>query len=79
MDVDNERDFEAIAARYDEWRAEQSRLVEARYGQAPLPEPLPRLDLRVWDAGAAIAAPEQRESVPGQPPLREKPRSEPGP
>ncbi len=45
VDVDNERDFDVMQERWDDWHARQEEAVRARYGPPALPEP--RADLTV--------------------------------
>ncbi len=55
VDIDNERDYDVMKRRYDEWRSGQLAAVAARYGPPALPAALPTLDVRLW------MEPEERE------------------
>ena len=52
VDVDNERDFDVMKERYDDWHALQLEAVVARYGRAELPERVPEATIRRWPDGA---------------------------
>lgn len=47
VDIDNEPDFDAAAARFETWRSDQEKRAEALYGPLPLPE-------RAGTAGATV-------------------------
>lgn len=46
LDVDNERDFEVIQERYDDWHARQQAVVTALYGKPLLPERTTDIEIR---------------------------------
>ncbi|MCP5059670.1 MAG: NTP transferase domain-containing protein [bacterium] len=51
VDVDNERDFDVMQERWDDWHARQQKTVEALYGTALLPERATEFEVRRWQGG----------------------------
>lgn len=51
LDVDNERDFDVMKERYDDWHALQLEAVVARYGGAELPERASEIAIERWPDG----------------------------
>jgi len=51
VDVDNERDFDVMKERYDDWHARQEAAVLALYGTALLPERATEFEIGRWQGG----------------------------
>jgi hypothetical protein len=48
VDVDNDRDYDVMRERFDEWRESHARAVEVRYGPPALPAEAATLHVQLW-------------------------------